>query len=1557
MGNEMSKQRGRTNRKSRNWMGRKPVRKRVRASRNLYTERLEDRRLLSADLFPWHNGLIPTDVTGDYRTTPRDALAIINYLNEHGSGTLDPSASPNSTSGSWFDTKPDNRLSPGDALVVINQLNKGEGQENDIVAYYVDALDMNGDSLANRANPYQVKVGEDFQIQVSVQDLRASLQASGVFAGYLDVGYSLPQGDSRDPGELFTIVYGETQRISLDPRTAINNGTFTLTFNGETTAPIPLGTGPEIQSALEALPSIEPGDVVLRERFVRSEDGTTISQIRWDVLFSGQYRRMDMPPLSGNFDNLNLTSGTNRQDTIDVQYPARITNPGTFGSSFIASSDYPNGVTAYPPSWPADSAFGVTADPDGIDGDSLPDEFDEIGAFSKLLGSPPNPNDVFPLIKVAVTADAAGVINFAGNIAELLGNATESGASDTLVFGSNIPVAAGLIDFAAANVMVTIIQPVNAIDDSFSVGEDQPTNLDVLANDFLARDQNLKPVLDSITQAPAHGTAVIANGLITYTPGANFFGQDKFRYQAVDGVDSDTAEVIVNVTPVNDPPSAVDDTATMAEDSGSIDINVIANDSPGPGETAIDSLTIQPVTLPNQSGTAAVINNQIHYTPAANFFGNETFNYTVVDQGGLTATAMVTVTVTPVNDAPIAVDDSGQMNEDGSSIDIDVLANDSPGPLESSIDSISIQSVGAPNKGGSVSVIGGVVRYTPAANFFGDETFDYTIVDQGELTDVGSVTITVNPVNDAPIANDDNLFVDEMTADNQLLVLANDSPGPMESGIDSITISAVTVPNNGGTATISADQLSVLYSPDATLLGPYTETFTYTITDTGGLSDTATVTVNVEPVVRPRARDDQFNAQEDSLFADNTFDVMANDLFNDGATSRSLSVTAAGLAAPQHGQVQVVDQNGTPVVQYQPIADFFGTDTFEYQIDDNFVGADGPSVPDIGMVTVTVSNVNDTPIPTDDNFDNIQEDSTNNVLDVLANDKAGPPNETEAIHVAAVTAASHGSVVIGTGGANVLYTPDANYFGGDTFTYTVSDGSLEAVATVTLTVLNVNDPPVAVTDNFPGVLEDTPTLLDVLANDTAGPANELESISVIGVTQPAHGTVAIGANGANVEYTPDANYFGADSFTYTIQDAGNPPLTDSTTVTLTVNDVNDPPQANPDTGADSPLALKNFVDQTLDVLANDSIAPDVGEELTIVGLGQVNDPQATDTQITTPHGTAHIAADGKSIIYTPNTDYQGIDSFRYRISDGRGGIAETMVDVDVVDAVPSNISGTAYLDVNNNGVRDIDPVTGQYVELALAGVQVTLTGTDVRGNAVDRTVSTDTNGIFLFDSVLPNAVEDAVGYQIVAQTPEFMVDGQDRINDTTVADDLNPGVLSNDRVDNLKLGLFGTTRAENNYMFGERGLTSKYLSIAGYLASSHEGLAVATNMAGDDYWFSIMQGWDGIQSAHVQLADDLTSATLTIVDSNGQQHAPKTIGYRDYRLGGDAETGEFVIYFNGSAKDLGFNLPGEGELGAAEVPPEGECPIDVEQVERSMGGDAEQYAQAVDAIFGSEGMA
>lgn len=169
------------------------------------------------------------------------------------------------------------------------------------------------------------------------------------------------------------------------------------------------------------------------------------------------------------------------------------------------------------------------------------------------------------------------------------------------------------------------------------------------------------PLTFSIVSGPTNGalgsigapscTTYACSATVTYTPGGNYHGSDSFTFKVNDGtVDSNTSTVSITVTSVNDNPDAVDDEATVVEDSGANTINVRANDS----DVDADTLNITAVTQ-GTHGSVAITGGgtDVSYTPAANYFGSDSFTYTVSDGNGGSDTATVNITVTNVNDAPV----------------------------------------------------------------------------------------------------------------------------------------------------------------------------------------------------------------------------------------------------------------------------------------------------------------------------------------------------------------------------------------------------------------------------------------------------------------------------------------------------------------------------------------------------------------------------------------------------------------------------------------------------------------------------------------------------------------------------------------------------------------------------------------------------------------------------------------------------------------------------------------------------------------------------------------
>lgn len=367
-----------------------------------------------------------------------------------------------------------------------------------------------------------------------------------------------------------------------------------------------------------------------------------------------------------------------------------------------------------------------------------------------------------------------------------------------------------------------------AVADTLTISEDSDTTIiDVLANDSDADNDLL--TLTVIGSPDNGGTAVLNDNQIDYTPAANFFGTETFSYTLSDGELTDSTTVTVVVTSVNDLPIAIDDDETAVENSATVQLNVLANDSDPDTD---DVLTLIAVSTPDQGGTAVPNGSLIDYTPAPNFAGVETFTYTISDGNGGRATATVTMDlkVDASNSAPQAQDDTPEMLEDATMV-ITVLTNDS----DPENDSLVITAISTPSHGTAV-IQGSQIRYTPKANYHGQDSFTYTVSD-GEFTDSATVNITVAPVNDLPQASPDA----SSTMAGQLVViqvLANDQD-PIEGS--SLSVTAVRQPAHGKATT---NGTTITYTPNSGFIG--TETFTYTLSD-GTDSVTGTITVTVSP--------------------------------------------------------------------------------------------------------------------------------------------------------------------------------------------------------------------------------------------------------------------------------------------------------------------------------------------------------------------------------------------------------------------------------------------------------------------------------------------------------------------------------------------------------------------------------------------------------------------------------------------------------------------------------------------------------------------------------------
>ncbi len=268
-----------------------------------------------------------------------------------------------------------------------------------------------------------------------------------------------------------------------------------------------------------------------------------------------------------------------------------------------------------------------------------------------------------------------------------------------------------------------------AVDDAAEVAEDGSALVAVRANDS-GGDGALS--LASVT-APQHGTAVIEDGQVRYTPSPDFNGADSFSYTIADADgDEATATVSVAVASVNDIPVANVDLITLDEDSGINPLSVLANDT-GLGDAPITILSFTPVS----HGTIDLVAGVLQYTPRLNFNGSDVFRYTIQDADGEQSTALVAITVRNVNDAPIARDDSFTVIS-GLTTSLDVLGND----FDPDGNGLTVTSVSSPLFG-TAQVVNNRIRFVAPLGIFGLATFTYQISDGQGGTASATVSLDV----------------------------------------------------------------------------------------------------------------------------------------------------------------------------------------------------------------------------------------------------------------------------------------------------------------------------------------------------------------------------------------------------------------------------------------------------------------------------------------------------------------------------------------------------------------------------------------------------------------------------------------------------------------------------------------------------------------------------------------------------------------------------------------------------------------------------------------------
>ncbi|MEO5714727.1 MAG: Ig-like domain-containing protein [Luteolibacter sp.] len=796
-----------------------------------------------------------------------------------------------------------------------------------------------------------------------------------------------------------------------------------------------------------------------------------------------------------------------------------------------------------------------------------------------------------------------------------------------------------------------------AVADSFSTSENATLTVSatgVLANDSDARARPLTAVLDT---QPAHGSVTLnANGGFIYTPASGFFGTDSFTYHAYNGVlDSGIVTATINVSEVIPAPVADADAFSTDQNTPLVvpAAGILANDS-DPRSRILTAVLNQG---PAHGILALNADGSFTYTPAENFFGPDSFTYHANNgsRDSNVVTVDITLTVNGGQPETIALADTYTIHEDGTLVVAPaegVLANDTEAnsmPLTAVVNS-------DPAHGNLTLDPDGGFTYTPSGGFFGSDSFSYHANNGTNESNITTVELLITEVVPPPVAVVDAY----MTNENAVLVIPAAGLLSNDSDPRSRPLAAVLdlAPGNG-TVTVDVDG-GFIYTPAAGFFG--TDSFTYQAHNGTLASESATVTLTVNEVVPPPLTSpDSHTTAEGVPLVVPAVGVLAND-----TDPRSHPLTALQDLGPAHGTLTLDADGG---FQYAPAVGFFGTDSFTYR------ASNGSSVSEIETVTLSVTEVVPPPVAAADSYAIAE----NTALVIPAKGVLTNDTDPRSRPLTAVLNAgpSHGTLALNPNGS-FTYTPSANYFGPDSFTYHARNGVLDSnTVTVALSLTEVVPAPVAVTDSYQ-TQESTPLVIPstgVLTNDSDPRSRPLTAVLNAG---PSHGTLALNPNGS-FSYTPSGGYFGADSFTYHARNG----VLDSNTVTvaLTITEIVPAPVAVADSyqaDANTPLAVP-----APGVLAND------------------NDPRSRPLTAVLDSGTANgtlvLNPDG-SFTYTPATGYSGSDAFTYHTRNGFRDSSTATVSLTIRPPAPLGLvngsfeSGfTGWTTTGNLGIQSSTP--------------------------------------------------------------------------------------------------------------------------------------------------------------------------------------------------------------------------------------------------------------------------
>ncbi|WP_407309719.1 Ig-like domain-containing protein [Pseudomonas sp. nanlin1] len=979
--------------------------------------------------------------------------------------------------------------------------------------------------------------------------------------------------------------------------------------------------------------------------------------------------------------------------------------------------------------------------------DSAPFSLNVAGQFSDVDGDTLSYSASG--LPTGLSIDANGVISGVLGSSASTGGLNGSGQYIVTVSASD-----GHGGTAAQTFVLTVTNPApssSAI--NLTLNEDTP-----ISGTLSATDVDGDSLTFSTQQGPAHGTLVLnGDGSYTYTPEANYHGADSFSYRVVDA-DGGVATAVVSLTiaAVNDAPTALGSVpAQSANDSAPFSLNLASAFTDVDGDTLSYSASGLPAGLSIDAN--GLISGTLGSSASADGLnGGGQYNVTVSARDADGATVQQSFVLIVSNPAPSSANSALSTAED-TPLAGNLLASDVDG------DRLTFTASIGPSHGTLVLNADGSYLYTPDANFNGSDSFTYQVTDADGATVSATVSLSVTPVNDAPVALGSVAAQTGVDSSPFNLALAGrfaDVDG------DTLFYSASGLPSG---LSIGADgTISGIVGSSASAGGPNGDgqyTVVVSARDGQGAVVTQSFTLSVSNPL-PTATGSTVTLAEDSSVSGNLLDT-ASDL--DGDTLR---VDTTPVSAPLHG---VLTLNADGSYRYTPAHDFHGTDSFTYRV----IDADGGT--SSATINLIITPVDDAPVSYGSIASQASRDGAAFSLDVGGNfadvdsnplnySASGLPNGLSIdLHTGLISGTLDSSASTQGPGQNGLYT----------IVVTASDGSASATQTFTLNVSN----PAPVANSSLVTLDEDSTVsgnLMTTATDVDG-----DTLTFTATTQPANGTLVLNPNGSYT-YTPNANFNGTDSFTYSVTDAdgavatatitfnvspvydapvttgsiaavsandstainlnvaGNFTDVDGTTLTYSATGLPNGISINPttglisgDLGSSASSAVAGGIYNVI-VTASDGLGGTVSQSFTLTATnpaptaGNTTVTLAEDTPVTGNLVTSATDVDGDALTfaatsqpsngtlvlnpngsytYTPNTNFNGTDSFSYSVTDADGAVTTATITFDVTPVYDAPVAAGSIAAISaNDGTSVSLNVSGNFADVDGTALTYSATG-------------------------------------------------------------------------------------------------------------------------------------------------------------------------------------------------------------------------------------------------------